>query len=64
MVGKFVPPLPVQRFREARKTLKDSKYDPVDRPFQYVGKPILTVCHQYPLEPFEDINFEELTQQN
>lgn len=63
-VGKFVPPLNVQQFRKVRKQLKDTMTEPVDRAFQYVGQPMLTVRHQYPLEPFEEVDFEAMTKQN
>ncbi|XP_070495949.1 large ribosomal subunit protein mL65 [Chironomus tepperi] len=63
-VGKFIPPLNVQRFRKPRPHLKDYVNDPVDRPIQYVGNPLLTMRHQYPLESFEDINFDAMTKQN
>lgn len=56
-VGGIAPP---ERIRKIRKNSWQEEYadDPVNRNFQYIGKPLLTLRHEHPLEsPMEFENF-------
>lgn len=59
-VGGMDPPTQLQKMR-AHGWFKDYANDPIDRPFQYIGKPFLALRHQLPLEPFEEMDFSSLT---
>lgn len=60
----ITPPLNVIRFRKRNKYNEDAVEEPVNRGFQYVGKPLLTLRHQYPLEIFDNFDFDTLTAPN
>lgn len=57
-VGGIEPTSQVKKMRKLREFTKKYENDPVDRPFQYIGSPFLTLRHQHPLEPFEEISFD------
>lgn len=59
MVGGIIPPISVQKQRAGKKWSKKFEKDPVDRPFQYLGKPLLALRHVLPLQPYEDIEFDK-----
>lgn len=54
----------VKKRREGIDWHKEFADNPVDRPLQYAGKPILALRHQHPLQPFENIDFGSLTSAN
>lgn len=52
-------------------SLRNKKYwlrpfakDPLNRAFRFQGTPILTLRHQLPLQPFDNVDFSELTEEN
>ncbi|KAJ2949399.1 hypothetical protein O0L34_g15313 [Tuta absoluta] len=51
-VGSTNAPFPVVKWREQYAWLKNRRYEPVDRPVQYTGTPILAVRSRQPLRPF------------
>lgn len=63
-VGKFTPPLLVQRLRKRHPNFDKFEKEPVDRPFQFIGKPLLTLRHQNPLEPFQNLDFDSINVPN
>ena len=63
-VGGIEPPKRIKKAKESLKWLREHADDPLDRPFQYIGKPFLALRHQHPLEPFEDIDFSSVTSAN
>ncbi|XP_026741213.1 28S ribosomal protein S30, mitochondrial [Trichoplusia ni] len=50
-VGGVDPPLEVVRWRKQYPWLKDTYDDPIDRPVQYIGTPMLTLRGKLPLKP-------------
>lgn len=56
-VGGIEPPERIRKIRQ-NSWQKDFANDPVDRNFRYVGKPLLTLRHEHPLEsPMEFEHF-------
>lgn len=63
-VGGIDPTTIVKKQRKGVGWYDEFVDDPVDRPFQYTGKPFLALRHQHPLQPFETIDFDSLTSGN
>lgn len=57
-VGGIEPPVRIRKMRQ-NSWQKDFADDPVDRNFQYIGKPLLTLRHEYPLE--SPMQFEQFS---
>lgn len=55
-VGGIAPPTKTRSIRKGCSWQKDIADQPVDRQFQYVGRPLLTVRHAHPLRPLQDSN--------
>lgn len=53
-VGGIEPPVSVVTKRKRTPWQKDRENEPVNRQFQYVGKPLLTLRHRFPLESLEE----------
>lgn len=53
-VGGIEPPVNVVKLRKPSPWQKHRINEPVNRQFQYVGKPLLTLRHKLPLESLED----------
>ncbi|KAF9422467.1 hypothetical protein HW555_001865 [Spodoptera exigua] len=56
-IGGVDTPINVLRWRQQYGKLRDRWYEPIDRPVQYKGTPILTVRNRLPLKPI--LPFEE-----
>ncbi|CRK97810.1 CLUMA_CG011186, isoform A [Clunio marinus] len=63
-VGGIDPPKNIVKQRENSAWLKEIADENIDRPFQYIGKPMLSLRHQFPLEPFEDVDFSAMNSLN
>lgn len=63
-VGGIEPTVIVRKMRACRSWTRPYANDPVDRPFQYVSQPHLALRHQFPLAPFEQMDFDSLTAPN
>lgn len=59
-VGGIDPTRIVRKMKESIEWKKEFANDPINRPFQYIGSPFLALRHQYPLQPFEDVDFESI----
>lgn len=49
-VGGIEPPERIRKIKKNSGWQKDYANDPIDRNFQYIGKPLLTLRHEFPLE--------------
>lgn len=58
-VGGIAPPEKIYKMRKNSSWQKEYADDPVDRNFQYIGKPLLTLRHEYPLE--SPMQFEQFS---
>lgn len=58
-VGGIEPPELTKRKRKGTAWQKDMADEPINRQFQYIGKPLLTLRHIDPLEPLQDGDFAE-----
>lgn len=63
-VGGIEPTKRVREQRESLKWFKPYAEEPLNRPFQYIGKPFLAVRHQHPLKPFVNVDFDSITTEN
>lgn len=59
-VGGMEPPTNIQKYRKGLSYLKGRKDDPVNRAFQYVGQPFLTLRHKLPLKSIETASAKDL----
>lgn len=62
-VGGIDPPERIRKLRQ-RSWDKASAKDPVDRNFHYIGRPLLTLRHEHPLESlmqFENFSAEDIS---
>lgn len=59
-VGGIEPP---ERIRKMRQNgwQKDHADDPVNRNFQYTGKPLLTLRHEHPLDEFKQFSSDDVS---
>lgn len=53
-VGGIQPPARIRSIRKGVPWLKDTADRPVNRYFQYVGRPLLTLRHAHPLRPLDE----------
>lgn len=60
MVGGIIPPMKIQKIRSKISWLKEKEKEPVDRQFQYIGKPYLAIRHANPLPSLVDTDLEKL----
>jgi small subunit ribosomal protein S30 len=63
-VGGIEPAIRIKRLIAGHKSLKEYANDPQDRSFRYYSEPLLALRHQHPLLPFEDIDFDSMTEKN
>lgn len=63
-VGNIEPPENIRKMKEGRRFTRPHAKDCLDRPFSYTGSPLLTVRHLHPLLPFEDVDFDAMTERN
>lgn len=63
-VGGIDPAANVRRMKNGLEWTKKYADDPLERPFQYVGKPFLALRHQQPLQAFEETDLESFTSKN
>lgn len=57
--GGINPPESIKRYRRGNEWQKDSENDPVDRPIQYFGFPIITLRANQPLLPIISLSEAE-----
>lgn len=60
-VGGIEPPELTKRKRKGTAWQKDMADEPINRQFQYVGKPLLALRHTDPLEPLQNGNSVEIS---
>lgn len=60
----ITPPLKIIRDRLKKDFLRPLSRTPVHRAIQFQGKPLLSLRHQHPLQPFDSVDFSSLKGEN